>query len=427
MNKIHLNPLTITNIPLQVYNDKFTFVVNKEEFKTSKIVSDLLSPHICRAHAADPTFNKFEINTIHHGNFSHILHLIDFKEQGFPTSEIQFISEVIEILGNDKIEISKGESAEEITIDNVLPFILEHEKYETFFSDALKEEIVFISKNFGEIYEKDREKLKKLQVDTLYRILNNDELQIKYEDDLINFVNELYLSDSKYSILYEQICFQNITSKKMIEFIEIFNMNDITNGIWKVLSNRLTKEIKFYPREKYNSNGLVFPFTEENLFSGIINYLKSKSEGNLIDKVNITSSSCINYSKNRQAFNVAYNNDNNSYFFSGDFPNSWICFDFKSNRVCPTNYTIKTANGGSNDHYPKSWVIEASNDKNEWEIIDRQENCIYLKGSRFVHTFAINNANPNGFRFIRMRQTSTNWFGSHRLLLDSFEFFGTLI
>lgn len=266
VNKIHLNPLTITNIPLQVYNDKFTFVVNKEEFKTSKIVSDLLSPHICRAHAADPTFNKFEINTIHHGNFSHILHLIDFKEQGFPTSEIQFISEVIEILGNDKIEISKGESAEEITIDNVLQFILEHEKYETFFSDALKEEIVFISKNFGEIYEKDREKLKKLQVDTLYRILSNDELQIKYEDDLINFVNELYLSDSKFSILYEQICFQNITSKKMIEFIEIFNMNDITNGIWKVLSNRLTKEIKFYPREKYNSNGLVFPFTEENLF-----------------------------------------------------------------------------------------------------------------------------------------------------------------
>lgn len=72
-------------------------------------------------------------------------------------------------------------------------------------------------------------------------------------------------------------------------------------------------------------------------------------------------------------------------------------------------------------------MIESSNDKNEWEIIDKQENCIYLKGSRSVHTFAINNANPNGFRFIRMRQTSTNWFGSHRLLLDSFEFFGTLI
>lgn len=45
--KAHLKQSSILNVPFQKYEKDFTFVVNGEEFKTNRFISDLLSPVLC--------------------------------------------------------------------------------------------------------------------------------------------------------------------------------------------------------------------------------------------------------------------------------------------------------------------------------------------------------------------------------------------
>lgn len=79
-NKVQLKISSIKNVPLQTYNDDFSFIVNGEEFKTSRLVSDLLSPKICQIHTNDPTFDHFIIDTQSKGNFSRILQLNNLND-----------------------------------------------------------------------------------------------------------------------------------------------------------------------------------------------------------------------------------------------------------------------------------------------------------------------------------------------------------
>ena len=53
INKIQLKPSSILNVHLQKYPKDFTFIVNGKEFQTSRIISDLLSPKICKNHFND--------------------------------------------------------------------------------------------------------------------------------------------------------------------------------------------------------------------------------------------------------------------------------------------------------------------------------------------------------------------------------------
>lgn len=46
MRIIKLQTSCIFNAQFEIYEKVFSFIVNDEEFKTSKIVSDLTSPHI---------------------------------------------------------------------------------------------------------------------------------------------------------------------------------------------------------------------------------------------------------------------------------------------------------------------------------------------------------------------------------------------
>ena len=79
ISKVSLKYSCIMNIPLQLYSDEFVFVVNNKEFKTNKLIADILSPKISNVHLIDPTFNKYFINTTYEGDFSHILLVYFFK------------------------------------------------------------------------------------------------------------------------------------------------------------------------------------------------------------------------------------------------------------------------------------------------------------------------------------------------------------
>ena len=123
---VQLKPSCIFTVPFQTY-DTFTFIVNKKEFKTTRIISDILSPIICKNHLNDPTFDKLEINTLNQGDFSHFLSLATFNKMDIPTNEVPFIFELINIFQNESI-IYEDNQLQEITLDNCFTLIKNTEK-----------------------------------------------------------------------------------------------------------------------------------------------------------------------------------------------------------------------------------------------------------------------------------------------------------
>ncbi|KAK8888373.1 hypothetical protein M9Y10_039443 [Tritrichomonas musculus] len=433
IDTISLQPCTIVNVPIQTYDKDFTFIVNGEEIKTSRIISDLLSPIICRIHSNDPTVDVFIINTQQKGDFSRILDLVNFQDINLPSNEVEFISEVIEILGNENIKYQRANETSELTIDNVLNRIALHEHFSLFYSSLLITEIEFIASHFYELCSNHEDEFAILSNETLLKIISNDHFQLNSEDELLHFINRLYSRDRRFSVMYETVLFTNVTSDAMSEFLSAYDPNDITVASWIAVSKRLGREIVMngddQPETRYRVKkpiitGQLFDHSPGNEFHGIINHLINESNGNIDSKLAITSSSLYNSSYKPQNVTLF---DSDDHFISQNEQDSWICFDFKDHRVVPSAVTIKTRSGGQNDYQPRSWVIEGSCDNNSWEILDKEDDSPHLHGGDIVHTFAMNRPNSKEFQYIRMRQTGPNWNGENHLVVCSFEIYGRLI
>ena len=72
-----------------------------------------------------------------------------------------------------------------------------------------------------------KEKIKILDVDMLYEILNNDDLKISSEDSLLEFILSIYKEDLKYSILFELVLFNNTSQESFEKFINEIEFYDI--------------------------------------------------------------------------------------------------------------------------------------------------------------------------------------------------------
>lgn len=188
---------------------------------------------------------------------------------------------------------------------------------------------------------------------------------------------------------------------------------EITQKNVEIKTNRYVEEIK---------HGISFEFNSNDSFNGINNYLVKESNGNIENKIIITSSK-PRYGKPQNV--ILFNNEQR--YQSNNFDNSFICFDYKENKVIPTNYIIKSAKFNTNSYHPKSWIVEGSNDKSKWETCDEQNNNSSLNGNNVIHNFVIPNKTNKEYRYIRNRQTQLNWGGDNDLMLENFELYGTLI
>ena len=433
--QVQLKTSSILSVPIQNYGEDFTFVVNDKEFKTTKLVSDLLSPIICRIHSNDPTIDRFTFNTQQQGDFSQFIKLANFESTNFSNDDIPFLSEVIENLGNKSVEL-KYEEEVEISIDNVLSLLQQHEKFPIFYCNHISREIDFTSSHFFELCENQEEEMRKLTIDTLIKIVSNDQLRLKSEDQLLKFINQFYSNNSEYTILYETVLFSNVSSEAMKEFVYTYDASEMSRGTWKELSKRLCQEVQRNPESEskhagrysepqVKNEGTMFEYTQDKEYKGIFNYLQKQTGGKIENEVNFTASSLYNNSYHQRY--VAIFGDQRNAFRSANRANSWICFDFKEHRVVPTHYTIRSRDWCPNSNHPKSWVIQGSNDNNSWETIDEEKDCPILNGNSVVHTFTMNHPKPTKFKYIRMYSTGPNWSNNNYLAFESFEIYGRFI
>lgn len=435
--QIKLKKSSILHIPFESYEKDFKFIVNGIEFQTSRVIADLLSPKISEIHKVDATVDEFIINTKEKGDFSNFLKLINFEQKTIKDNEIEFILSIIEKLGIKTISVDFEYKEEENTIEKVLQRIKNHEKNPIFYSKYLQKEIEFISSKFYEMKEEEEE-ITNLQNETIERIFNNEHIQLKTEDQLLNIINQLYLKNPENSYLYSFVEFINLSKESISKFIEIFDTSYLTNDTWNKITERLQQEIK---QTKENNNkstrysttketnkepkqsGTIIEFNNNNNLDGIINFLKKQSNNNIQNIINITASSigCLYY----PLTNIIEYENNIKYTFTKNEPNQWICIDFKNRKIIPTHYTIRTSHDVNN--HLKTWVIEASNDNSTWDKLDEQTNNNTTNGKNIVHTFPISTKNDKAYEYIRIRQTEKNWNNNNYLDLSAIEFHGTLI
>lgn len=439
INYLKLKKSSIINAPFHMYKKDFSFIVNGEEFPTSRFIADLLSPKISQLHSIDSTSDNFIIETQETGDFSVFLNLINFDHNNIPESELPFISEVIKILNSDTIKVHSPNNSNTLTLNNVFGRLENHLKNDKFFKQEIESEIEFISSQFFEINEDDEEQIKQmsqLPLNILNSILNSPKLQLKAEDQLLKVVNSIYSIERSYFQLYEHVQFVNVESENILEFLEFFNFNDLTSETWLNLASRLKQETKRneklnyrykfeknrFPTAKNKSNKIEILFNNENQFDGIINFIRNQDIDGTQNSIEITASSVAN--PLFPPSNVIEYETDQLYFYTKNSQNSWIRFDFKENRVSPTSYTLRT--DMSSDYHPKSWVIEGSNDKVNWEKIDHQTNCNFTNGRDITHTFEIAKNTGKEFKYIQMRVTGKNWLGHYLLDIGAIEFHGTL-
>lgn len=190
----------------------------------------------------------------------------------------------------------------------------------------------------------------------------------------------------------------------------------MTIGSWKSLSEEEI-EGRYVKNSKEERKGEDILYSSGNL-KGIFAHLRQQSK--IDNEVNVTVSSGQTGDKKLLLDIENTSND----FYTGNLPNSWICFEFKHHPVIPTNYTI-TSYGCP--YHPRSWVIEGSVTGSEWFQLDEERGCSSLKGQNLVHTFGNKNERKKEFKYIRMKSTGPDWFGDNFLEIRSIEFYGKII
>lgn len=428
--KVQLQVSSVLHLPIQDYQQDFVFIVNNMQFYTSRIAADLLSPKIAQLHQVDPTTTSFLINTKASGDFNAILSLITFKDIEIKEKDIPFFSEILnslEISLHDiKVSTEEKTNNSKSTLDN----LVHHLQFPLIYQQEIEKEIEKISEDFYQLKENEKEKQKFISLPTkiIELIFGHTKLQLESEDQLVEIINDLYKKDRDCCYLYSLVDFRNVTAETMKEFVKIINQEDITRDTWLSLTARLCEEIKFekknekkYMSKKMNSNFVKEILYTNQIFDGLLNYLKKQSS---IQNEVVISYSSLQCGNPQQLLNYE---DRGNYCYTKNEPDSWFCFEFKNHEIIPTNYTIGTQSGGPNCNHLKNWILEGSKDKVSWTKLDEEKNCSYLNGSCFYHTFPIQNENHQSFKYLRIHQTGQTWYNNYNLLIGCVEFYGQLV
>lgn len=286
----------------------------------------------------------------------------------------------------------------------------------------------------SDLYTKYSELMKcDVKNENIYLDLNN---KIEQQSIIIEkqekMIQNLKSSNEKYEIKLNEmkVKLDHFEEKNKKFENEINSINDIKEKInsqnTKIQAHQNFIQNLQSKNEVQKRKGIMIPVSN-NLY-GIFNYLQTHSSIN--NEVNITFSSNFYQDKLHLVLQIDSTTEN---FQSNHEPNSypWICFEFTKHKIIPSNYTIRSSKTSyTNYYFPRSWVIEGSNNKSSWTNLDQQNDCTFIKGSNLVHTFQIQNQNQNEYKYIKMRLTSPSW-GEYsdncRLLFASIEFYGELI
>jgi hypothetical protein len=415
-------------------SDKFEIVFGEKTIECNVFQACFVSGAIHRILSADNTIRCFEIFDFDCSDdiFEQISKFIKSGCLEINESNCAKLQCVFEILDNEEVIcrlIEFQECKEDFTISNCIARI----KLKRGNMRSFENELEFIASNFHQFDLSELEKLKEFDVDILEEILSSQNLLLKDEDSLVEFISSL---GEEFTVLYDYVVFRFLTSKGITQFLSSFSIEGINSCLWNSISSRLSCEIcdwdlddkrfigynsECSSKRKTSAHQRKLPYIQGGGWNGILAHLSKEFGGDIHGKgiVNITSSgdhvnSCWQVADHKW----------NDYWCSENVENSWICCDFKDKSVLLRHYTLKSNYHGY--HCFVQWQIEGSNDENTWKSLDSRETKD-LWGKSMTKTYKCSKANSNEFfRFIRMRQTGKDSSLQNFFMLSNIEFFGWL-
>ena len=423
---IKLKTESFAHANFNLLKNDFYFNVNGETFCTSKFLASILSPAVSNLLSTDETLNSFEINTNSRGDFQIFLNLFQSFQQEINDQDKDFLCEILETLQNKYLQI---ESNTNITYENVFSNLLNELSYPRFYQEIIDKKISILSSNLYRILsnEEERQILSQLELEFIERILNHQQLLIESEDQLLEFINSLYEKNQESSFLYEYVNFVNCSSRSMQTFLNTFSIENINEGIWNQMKERLEQPIEQQNQINQSNRYMVhfkeFPKGSAD-FDGIINYLRKQTNNQIENEIKITASSIYDNDVNNYGPYNSIQYENQKFFATGHYPNSWICFEFKNHQIIPTHYTIRSYNDGC--YAPINYKIEVSNDNSTWYEIDKQNGGPFTDGQQATFTIPIDKNKQKEAKYIRLTQTGKNSNGCDYLCFESIEFYGYL-
>lgn len=445
-----LNTNILKGIPFGKYQNDFDFIVSGKRYSVPRIVADLLSPIIRNLHYQDETIQEYRID-IESGNeeeasnnddgkddFLNFVELCNCESKQLSERQRELYSTYFFKLGNiDSYFKLHPEFISGISTENSIEILTKIESITNNFSnvshnseyiESVEQVFSFIASHFDDI---DKEGLTIFPIETIEKIICNDDLKIREEDDLLEFVMSFYEKDRRFSILFEYVLFENVSEEKLKRFVKEFYVDDINGKVWNAFCRHLfvseSNSRKDKEDKRYTDKSIEFNMSEGKEFEGIMRHLTRETGSNIHDNGTIEiTSNMIN--GNDHPKNLVDYESENFYYPSGNSKGAFACFDFKDKLVQLSSYSIRSHNSSPNSQQLKNWAIEVSQDGQTWIEIDRRENEEKLNGSKFTATFKISPENKEFYRFIRLIETGCCWYSSTRYdgIFSMIEFFGKL-
>lgn len=445
----------LKNIVANINNEENEFILSfgDSKIRMSKINADFISPLISHLHILDPTLVKYQYpkdDSMNEIFTDEIISFIDLLSRGesieINESQGQKLQQLSILLGNQEIYSKINElfppNVSSMQIKGIIQQ-LSSQKYlmrfnESYYADY-SDQIKIIAQNF---YKIDTNDLKNLPFEILLSIIRSNELMLPNEDFLLDFIYEIFKSESisengiqiDQIEFFEEVEFSFLTKEKLLMFAENINVSLMTQGLWKKLKKCLFMDPKQSCLNSLESKRYVKPLNieyngkKEGALKGIIYQLTKKFGGNVSDKkvVNITSSSNTSNSLSSPKYAADFENKD-TFFGSSNFPNSWIKYDFKNRRVCPTHYSLSHTFKEKGWSHPVQWVIEGSNTDrdDDWKELDSRSNINEINGAK---TFKMQRQISNeSYQYLRLRQTGPSSLGGNYLNISALEYFGSII
>jgi hypothetical protein len=171
-------------------------------------------------------------------------------------------------------------------------------------------------------------------------------------------------------------------------------------------------------------SSVICLFDTGSPLNGIISYLTKKSDGHVEDRGVVSVSASSVYDPQVHPLRLVAGFENQTYFCTKKEPNSWIYYDFKSMRIKPTHYSLRSRRDGNSDHL-RYWTLEGSLDGKEWIELNRQVNNMVLNAQGATATFPVSLSDE--LQMIRVRQLGKNSSKYDELVISAIEVFGILI
>ncbi|OHS99969.1 hypothetical protein TRFO_33487 [Tritrichomonas foetus] len=466
---------------------KTIFSKSKVIINVPHLIADIISPLIKKLHKIDPIKKQYTItiddylltsivNISQNNDQSPIMcdvianktnkieHLVSMTGKLSPEDEKQLNHilnlSILFLLGNEEtindIVSLDSSFAKSITSSNVIHRIWRKLKYFKLLEKCSKrnfnineinindfetnlsfidKELNYLAKN---MYQVDVNKLEDFSLSILTYLFSRSDLKLQNESQIYKFIRKMVSKSSDFYQLFEFVNFSFLPEEDISDFFNQFDINYLTSNIWRCLvqyfnrnhsfsyQNNLKSLCKDPIRTRYSFQVSEFKFNPHDPMNGIIRYLTNQYKGNIC-KLKIVDVFASGSGTNDQDISTLVDHNSDSDFWTNDVENSFFIFDFKNKRVKLTDYTIMSSRRVRCNDHPRNWVIEISNNKENWKIIDQQNNDSSLNESHVRSSFTINNGQNNEYaRYVRFKQLGRNWRDKYMMQFSFIEFFGSL-